>query len=678
MSLCILFTVGCTKHSTKTEISFGDWIHTLNEKAGIHDFTETRPYFLNVPVTSTYYEDIQAAVEWGILDTSHTCNVDEPVTREVVAYTLIHLADVELSNETGKYKDIQKTNYPKEVTTAVNLGLFDLDNHNRFMPQETMDEKDALALLDVIVEYINSYTFDQTENEITYKDNVELNTEVPINYDLSSNTITYKKDSNIEKGQYTYIDSILYKIVCVEETESSKVAKIELEDGTSIIDSFHASGSDTLDFSEAQIIEDYGNEETSYVEPTNFKLMSISSLQKTFTYKDYKVKWRLTSSGIYTEIYKENAYGGKAYADFTLSSVKPSYLWDMSNGKINHAYFRVDFKTSEELGFKQENNKTLYGNFSNLKGNNFIENCKNFFQEKRSVTEIEIPIAKVQVPLPSNPSFSVKIELRLKLYASGKAEIIFSQEDAVGMEIKNGHLRTIHKCDSDSEALIKATTGSSAKLLFSLNTLNLTLANTAVESGIEAVLKSTVHSYDENLNLTSSSSDVPLDILEEASSNNSSILVCGDLTNKWYVTATVNNSSSIAGKLGFTKKFNILSGPFLPFNTSHFENGQFVKSCTRKSKSTTTSKSDPIESSQIRIQTYAITLSEGSTKTLMIKALPKGYELNDIEYTSSNTNVAIVNEDGVITGIKEGSARISLETRDGKYSVYCSVLVQKK
>lgn len=678
--LCIFVETGCTKHSVDSTINYGEWISLINEKAGIYDYTEKKPYFINISANSPYFDDIQSAVEWGILDKNHSVDVERPLTRELAAYTLINLSGVELVKETGKYRDIQNTQYPKEVTTAITLGLLEVDKKNRFRPKEIVDKEEALNLLDVVTSYINGFEYDN-DSEITINDDLDLVDEVPESYDLDEKKVIYPADSDIKEDQYLKIESNIYKIKSVEDNEENTLVTVEEAELTDVYDSFVIQGHDELDFSNAEIIEEYPSviEETSFVEPTNIKLMSIQSLKKTFDYNGVNVLWRLTSSGIYAEISKKNKSGAKAYANFTLNKVKPTYQWVMKDGKIKHAYFRIDFETSEKTGFINEKSQTKYGNFNNLYGNDFISLCQNFFQSERSITEVEVPIAKLKIPLASNPGLSVKIELRLKLYATGKAEISFIQENTVGMEIKNNHMRIIQESKPDAEALVKASIGSSANLLFGLNAMNLTLANTGVEAGIEASLKGIVHEYDEYGDLNSTTVDIPYDILEEAFSHNEGILVCADLENQWILNANFNTSASLAGRFGFSKKVNILNGPFLNFEKSHFENGQFMKSCSRKSRNhTSVSKTDPLETSQIRIQTYAITLLEGRSKSLTIKGLPRGYALKDIVFTSSNTSIATVDEVGKITALKEGSARITCETYDGKYSVYCSVLVQKE
>ena len=144
--LCIFVETGCTKRSIDSTINYGEWISLINEKAGIYDYAEKKPYFMNITANSPYFDDIQSAVEWGILDKNHSIDVEQPLTRELAAYTLINLSGVELVKETGKYRDIQNTQYPKEVTTAIALGLLEVDKKNRFRPKEIVKKEDALNL----------------------------------------------------------------------------------------------------------------------------------------------------------------------------------------------------------------------------------------------------------------------------------------------------------------------------------------------------------------------------------------------------------------------------------------------------------------------------------------------------------------------------------------------------
>lgn len=677
LSILLLFVTGCSIKE-KEEITFGDWIELINDTAGIQGYVSDRPYFINIQSDSKYYSDVQSAVEWGIIDVDHGLDLNEKLTRELVAYTLVNLGGFTLTSEDLNIRDIQKSNYRKYINCAISIGLLELDDHNRFRPQETLEREKAITLLNKVISYMNHIEF---PNALEIEDDIIIQEIEPISFNEDSFIATFSKDTSINEDEYLKINDSYYEIISIEESDDEQVVYLNPLDELDLLDNVTLQGSSELDFSNAIILEDDTiTEPTSYVEPTGIKLMSVRPLSKSFTFHGFNVTWKLTSSGVYAEIAKEDKFGGEAYANFTLSSVKPSFKWKMNDGQIEHAYFRIDYKTSEKVGFKNSETKNLYGNFKNLSASDFLTSCKNFFSETREVTKIDIPLGKIKVPIAGQTVVSLVLDLKLHLYASGKAEISFSQNGAVGMEIKNGVMRTIHDLEKDSTSVIKASTGATAKMKFSLYATNLSLMDMSLESGVEASVKATLHLFDENDDRTIVTSDLPVDYLDEVSDGNEDVLICGDLYGNWVLKAVINSSSSIAGKLGFTKTLSFLNktnNSFLPFKKTHFENGHFVEKCTRKNRNkTTTSSSSILTSDYIRIQTYALVIKEGGYKTITIRALPEGYSLNDIEFMSSDPTIASVTGEGKVKAYQEGSTIIKVQTTDGKYVVSCSVLVQ--
>ena len=73
-------------------------------------------------------------------------------------------------------------------------------------------------------------------------------------------------------------------------------------------------------------------------------------------------------------------------------------------------------------------------------------------------------------------------------------------------------------------------------------------------------------------------------------------------------------------------------------------------------------------------QMYA-DIKYGNNFYIQIVQIPKGYELSDLVCSSSNENVAKVNDDGVISAVDIGSAVITVSTKDNKYSVFIAVTV---
>lgn len=75
-------------------------------------------------------------------------------------------------------------------------------------------------------------------------------------------------------------------------------------------------------------------------------------------------------------------------------------------------------------------------------------------------------------------------------------------------------------------------------------------------------------------------------------------------------------------------------------------------------------------------KTYSI--QEGSTANLVATINPTDATNKNVTWKSSNSNIATVSETGVIKGISEGKATITVTTVDGGYTATCEVTVNKK
>ena len=64
------------------------------------------------------------------------------------------------------------------------------------------------------------------------------------------------------------------------------------------------------------------------------------------------------------------------------------------------------------------------------------------------------------------------------------------------------------------------------------------------------------------------------------------------------------------------------------------------------------------------------------SRKLSVSITPSKAEEQKLVWASSDRNVAVVNEDGLVTPIGNGSARITVSTEDGRVSAYCFVTVE--
>ena len=73
-----------------------------------------------------------------------------------------------------------------------------------------------------------------------------------------------------------------------------------------------------------------------------------------------------------------------------------------------------------------------------------------------------------------------------------------------------------------------------------------------------------------------------------------------------------------------------------------------------------------------------LTLVEGEEEKLAVAVTPENATDKSVVWESSNTAVATVDQDGLVTAVEEGKATITVKTNDGGFSASCEVTVKKK
>ena len=91
-------------------------------------------------------------------------------------------------------------------------------------------------------------------------------------------------------------------------------------------------------------------------------------------------------------------------------------------------------------------------------------------------------------------------------------------------------------------------------------------------------------------------------------------------------------------------------------------------------------KPDDVESFKIPVNGVTIdktdiSLIEGETVTLACTVTPSNATDKSVTWQSSNTNVATVNNSGLVTAVKKGNSVITVKTKDGEYVAECKVTV---
>gem|GEM_PF-1101679 len=84
---------------------------------------------------------------------------------------------------------------------------------------------------------------------------------------------------------------------------------------------------------------------------------------------------------------------------------------------------------------------------------------------------------------------------------------------------------------------------------------------------------------------------------------------------------------------------------------------------------------DPIPVTGISLDQTSLTLEVGTSETLIATIEPEDATNQNIIWSSSDEDVAIVSEDGVVTAIMDGEAIITVTTEDGEFTATCEVIV---
>lgn len=100
--------------------------------------------------------------------------------------------------------------------------------------------------------------------------------------------------------------------------------------------------------------------------------------------------------------------------------------------------------------------------------------------------------------------------------------------------------------------------------------------------------------------------------------------------------------------------------------------GGYVATC----KVTVTAKKVSVTS--VKLNKTSLSLSVGSTSYLTKTVYPSGATSKTVKWSSSDPSVATVSSSGKVTGVKAGTATITVTTVDGGYTASCKVTVTAK
>lgn len=664
-------------------LSKGEWIRRIIDRAGIMGHTEDVPYFMNIDAQSEYFNDVQAAVEWHILDPAYPFEPDEPLSNEWTAFTLVNLSEDLPEGNSSTIKDISKRQFPKEIATAVSSGLLKTDSHGMFRPKKVIERDAALTALDQVIEYINNRHFEKNEFAVDWNKDLNVYESEPLAVNEETMSATVPDSFEAEAGDIvTYRDGQDYHCYKVNEREGNEV-KLEEFDIWQAIENLEIHGSFNVNFDEAEIYDGNGNliqaRETGDTENDHIHLMAKRTNTFTFEQGGFNILCKVNGSNFSMSAEKK-IDNGRIYAAMELSGIEADCSFKTLLTDFKKTYLHVKFNTSETLGIEGESKSSKVMDFSRLNKDNFIGSLKDMMQNKEDAVQTELKIASIAVPLEGVHMVDLVLDVKLQIKTSGKAEIVLSQSCNVGYDYEDGNFRLIKDNSNKQDLSLKADTSLTANMGAKLNALGFNVLDLAVKAGVKAGIKTKVHLYDEDGEMHSYDVDVSADLADEASSQVEDVVVCADASGNWILDLVLCSSDCLANRFFGETKYSILNeknAPLFKGASQHFENWHAVDKCTRKSRPKSEEREVMDTKGKISLEQYSIAVHAGTTKSISVLGLPAGYTINDLIVSSSDPSVASVSGLNV-TGVSSGSAIITISTADGSFTSSCNVLVPQE
>lgn len=609
-------------------------------------------------------------IQWGIRE--DLVYSDEKVTKEKAAAVfsdwIWNKVDTALS-----FKDENETVYSDEIKICLKNKILHLDKQGYFHPKQKLSLNESMEWIEHFIFYINHENQEEFL-EMTLKDN-EFVECLPYQFDLNEKKAIFHPEQILKKGDYVFFEwenkHYYYQIDSVSEG-ITELKEIPLDE----IDYIRLSTSSNFDWDNAEwilpgdVIDN--NNQNSDFSPVS----SSNEFIKEFKYKDYTIRLNYNRSLLSAYIFKKTDLNANFFAELNITDINPVFIYEGDLTHIDRYLSKISFDTSIATGLKKGNYRQLVLDPDKVKTDDWLDSLKSAWSSKRSNIDMVIPIGELRVPVSGIPQIQLILQLQLRVYMNGRVEFVYQIDNIIGMEVRNNQIRTIRDYKQDFDFIIQASCGLTAKALFGFSVMNQWLTDIAMETGIKGLVKSTLH-LGENDNKIEEEL-IPYDILDEILKKEENIVICGDLSAYSTLNIQFNSVNSLAGKMGLGKTVEILNqnnGSLFQGKVQHIENMIFVDHCTKR-KNHKPIPTISVNTSRILLDSYTLLIEKGKSVYIEIRGLPEGVKKTDLIFSSNHTQIATVNEKGLITGIKEGTAEITVMTKDKYHYVQCSVLVK--
>ena len=444
-------------------------------------------------------------------------------------------------------------------------------------------------------------------------------------------------------------------------------------DGFSVIDSGIATASD-----ETVMLNLLRNEDTS-------KTLQCASLSKkpidiNFAVGDYAVSGKIDGDKMDFSV-SAVIKGVKVTKTYNFSNFNLSTKADISliRAKIKEAYIRVDYdvldSTKIEGNYAQDianydlNKEATLTDVDSALGTDIYGGLQGAADKLATSINNTFKIASVEIPIPNMPVVSIALDISLKVNVDGSIELVVDSSNARGYEIINNQGRVINNTvNKENKVNLGADCQLTANFGIALKLLGLTVVDAGVETGIGVDAKATVIWFTAKGEVADNvTADIPIEMALALTEGEKYANVTGKITVYGILTCSVGQNSPILSKIGLARTWEIFNKDNAVIYEYSFDEGNIPEPATEAAAEITTAANettvtpDATESKASVTPAMSFTLEEGKAMSLADKGS---------EFASSDSAVAVVDANGNVTAVAEGTAKITGVAADGSAVAY--------
>lgn len=537
---------GCSPKSNNS-LTIGQWLGMLNTAFGMESYAQEEPYLKSISKDNPYFNTIQIAAEWDVIDKNENINPNEALRWEEALVTLVNV---------GNFTSHDASNEDK-----VDYAIKNFDNTIRkYWMNRTIDVSTATNLLVKAQEQWANKTYSEQISKIEYLDNIKTISNNDSNIISNSNSTIILHEDNAK--DYKSGD-----IVVIEKNgecgtpKAYKVQEVKISDGQAelllnddvelgdFVDELYIQDTFTPDLTQAEIYDGNGNlvnlgsnyavvpqSKTSNNTPAittlaynskDAKVTPLAAAKTTFEFEtdSCKVEVTIKSDGLSAKIevpMEEFGKGVKGYYEAEVSNFKVTNKIDYSWFTLHSAEVKVDYQTKSTIGVKKTFKKesAVYApKWTNGNGK-FLSNLKNsVWKNAKKPGAKTIKIGSIKVASVGVASFSVDVYAKLKV--DGSIEISCSETGCKGIEYKNGTCRVINTSDKDTDLKFKCKAEGTVSVAPTVNAFGFAIIGLSAEVGLGAEASLTIHLADAGNHLIQETefADIPPEVVEELEVN---------------------------------------------------------------------------------------------------------------------------------------------------------------